>query len=418
MIYVAGALAVALAALVLAHFVLAGKVVWMLWRWRRTLLSDAECPKAVAVLCLRGPDPFLEQTMEGILHQDYPPYDIHIVVDHPDDPSREVVEAVVRRQGAQNVVIEPLTDRRDTCSLKCSSVVQAVSKLKDTHDIVAFFDADTIPHREWLRELATAVSDKGVGAVTGNRWFMPAKADWGALVRYLWNAPAMAQTVFYRLAWGGAMAIRTSVFRETNLLEKWSKAFCEDTMLYQHMKENGLEFRPAPAVLMPNRETTTMEGFYHFARRQLLCVRLYHPIFWMVVVHCLCVTLLPFATLIALVVSLILGDVVAATACAGGLAFYLLSLTMLLGWLEVAARRIVHARGQPTGWWTITVLTRLLPAFIIAHYWNAAAMVSALTSRTVQWRKVTYEINAPWDIRMLDYQPFQIGQAAETHGSL
>ena len=74
--------------------------------------------------------------------------------------------------------------------------------------MVALLDADTIPHRTWLRELVAPLADPRVGAATGNRWYMPAEAGWAGLVRYLWNAAAVVQMYCYGIAWGGTLALK------------------------------------------------------------------------------------------------------------------------------------------------------------------------------------------------------------------
>ena len=98
--------------------------------------------------------------------------------------------------------------------------------------------ADTIPHRTWLRELAAALADEQVGAATGNRWYMPQQPTWGSLVRLFWNAAAIVQMWFYGIAWGGTLAVKTKVFRESDLLERWGNAFCEDTMTFAALKRS------------------------------------------------------------------------------------------------------------------------------------------------------------------------------------
>jgi cellulose synthase/poly-beta-1,6-N-acetylglucosamine synthase-like glycosyltransferase len=62
--------------------------------------------------------------------------------------------------------------------------------------VLAVIDADAVPHRWWLRDLVAPLSDPRVGVATGNRWYMPEHANWGSLVRYLWNVGAVVQVWF------------------------------------------------------------------------------------------------------------------------------------------------------------------------------------------------------------------------------
>ena len=58
------------------------------WSFVRTLrnfavplISDEKAPRAVVMLCLRGTDPFLRKCLFGLLNQDYPAYQVRIVID-------------------------------------------------------------------------------------------------------------------------------------------------------------------------------------------------------------------------------------------------------------------------------------------------------------------------------------------------
>ena len=73
-----------------------------------------------------------------------------------------------------------LRERRETCSLKCSSIVQAVSELDNSYRVVAFVDADAVVHPDWLRQLVSPLSAPRVGATTGNRWYLPNGNHWGS----------------------------------------------------------------------------------------------------------------------------------------------------------------------------------------------------------------------------------------------
>ena len=82
-----------------------------LWRYRRSLPADGDCPRAAVVLCLRGRDPSLEKCLESVLKQDYPDYRLHIVVDNRQDPAWQVAESLAKGYGAERVHIETLEER-------------------------------------------------------------------------------------------------------------------------------------------------------------------------------------------------------------------------------------------------------------------------------------------------------------------
>lgn len=376
-------------------------------RRRHPRPANAACPKTAVVLCLRGSDPFLPACIEAALQQDYPAYDLRVVVDSRSDPAWQVVQETTARCGQRHVRIDTLEQRRDDCSLKCSSLVQVISELDDSYEVVALLDADTVPHPTWLRELVGGLSDPRVGAATGNRWYMPAKPTWAGLVRYLWNAAAIVQMGCYGIPWGGTLALRMSALRQSGLLERWGKAFCEDTMVYRALRQQGLRVAFVPSLMMINRETCDLPGFFAWVRRQLLAARLYHPGWPAVAFHGLAtplLLLLAFGTLIAASVA---GNPPALAWTAAALGGYLGLLPLLLGLLERSVRRIARERGDSTAWLSLGAAARMLPAILLTQVVYAAAMLSMLGLRSVDWRGVRYRVRGPWHIQLVEYRPYQ-----------
>ena len=401
------ALFATLLALIVSQGVLVVGFVMTLWRWRRTLVDDEAAPKAAILLALRGGDPFLQDCLDGLARQDYPHYDVFVVIDHPLDPAHEIVRDWCAAHPGNTVQIQFLVEPRSTCSLKCSSIVQLVKSLDESYAFVAQTDADTIPHPTWLRELATALTDERVGAATGNRWYMPQHPSWGAMVRYIWNAAAVVQMYWYRIPWGGTLAVKTQVFRDTDLLDRWGRAFCEDTMLFDVLKTAKLQVAFVPSLMMINREDCGLGGFYRWVRRQLLTARLYHPAWLAVVGHGVVTSIMPLVVVGLLIATAVTGDWPVFWRCALGMAIYQVAVTAMLPPMEWAVRRIATARGEPTHWLRLTTIPKYLLSIALTQAIYFVALLSACTIRSVDWRGVTYRIGGPWDIQLLQYRPFE-----------
>lgn len=399
------------------------KFIRTLRRARHASTPAGPCPKTAVILCLRGSDPFLTACLEAILHQDYPCYDLRIVIDSPEDPAWKIAEQVATRCGAANVQIRALTSRRPTCSLKCSSLVQAVSELDASYEVIALLDADTVPHRTWLRELVAPLADERVAAATGNRWYMPESASWGSLVRRLWNAAAVVQMYAYRIPWGGTLALKASVLRGSDLLDRWAHAFCEDTMLYSVLRRSGHRVAFVPSLMMVNREDCSVGSFYRWVRRQLLTARLYHPAWAMVVGHGLLVSLAQWIGVVSLIVALAAGYGLAAAWLLAGMGLYWGTMAGLLAAMEAGIRRMLAARGELYGRVSnplqVSSLLRVGAAMLLTQAVYPAALLSALFLRTVEWRGVRYRIQGPRGIRMVEYERHAAGgEVKQTFQSL
>jgi cellulose synthase/poly-beta-1,6-N-acetylglucosamine synthase-like glycosyltransferase len=388
-----------------------------IWRFRRGLPRHPVSPRTAVVLCLRGRDPFLENCLESILRQDHPDYQLRVVVDNRQDPAWEVAQSALDRYGAERVSIETLEDRRATCSLKCSAVVQAIGRLDDSFQAAAQLDADVVPHPSWLSELTAPLAEERFGAATGNRWYMPETGSWGALVRYLWNAAAIVQMYWYEVPWGGTLAVKRKAIDDAGLLDRWSHAFCEDTMLRRQLGKHGLRVKFVPSLMMVNREDCALGSCLSWIRRQLLTARLYHPLWPLVLLHGLSTTLILAVAVAILAIAAIRGDWPTFLWSGAGLLVYETIMFSLLVPMEIAVRRIVRSRGGTTKWLSAKILLRLIPAIVLTQFVYTLALLGAQFARKVNWRGVHYRIGGPWDIRRMDDSPYEsdLPQAAEGH---
>ncbi len=377
------------------------------WRYRVPLIEDNVCPSVAIVLCLRGSDPFLQRTVEGLLHQDYPNYRALVVVDHSKDPANAILTQALKTPHAcrvDTIILDPTNDR---CSLKCASLVQAVRFLKDEVKVMALLDADTIPHPTWLRELVTALAPNDVGAATGNRWYMPKDLSLASMVRYLWNAAAIVQMYWYNIAWGGTLAFKLEAVHRAGLIERWSAAFCEDTMSFSELRKAGYRVAFVPGLMMVNRENCTLLGYYSWVKRQLLAARLYHPSWFAVVGHGVSSAVVLTIGCVWCLYSTAVGSWDQAMILLFAMVFFQVGLSLLIVPMELAIRRAVRGRGESAQWVTLDAALSGAIAVFATQVVYTSALFGCLLMRRVKWRGVQYEIRGPWNIVRSSYEPYQ-----------
>jgi cellulose synthase/poly-beta-1,6-N-acetylglucosamine synthase-like glycosyltransferase len=381
---------------------------WVLRSHRKNSLPDEELPKTAVILCLRGGDPFLPNCLRSLLQQNYPQYDLKLIVDNREDPAWQIATETIASIGATNVQISPLTIRRYNCSLKCSSIVQAVSELDDSYKAVALVDADAVVHPNWLRELVSPLADAKVGATTGNRWYLPTGRYWGSLVRYFWNASAVVQMYLYRIPWGGTLALKTEVIRQTGLLDRWARAYCEDTMIRNVLAQHGLQVKFVPSLLILNREECDLPRLIGWTKRQLLASRLYHPQWWAVIADALQTVLLPNLLLILCLAALFQQKWDAATVAFAGFGGYIVALLLMAIALEKGVQPIIRNNTGTITRLSITTVVKMLLGIPLTHWVYAFVMVSSAWMPKINWRGITYQIKGPWNIRLVEYRPYQM----------
>lgn len=374
-------------------------------RSRRQPKSVSSLPRAAVVLSVRGPDPCLEANMAALLDQDYPDFRLFVVVDSDEDaawPYVKRVQALAPDRVETRVLQNPLP----TCSLKCSSLAEAVERLDQSYEVVAFLDGDAPPHPTWLQELIEPLSDRAVGVTTGNRWYLPEQGNWGSLVRYFWNAGAVVQVWMHGITWAGSMAMRRDVIREIGLVKAWRRALSVDATVVRQIREHGYRTEFVPSVIMANREAISLTKFIPWAERQMIAAKSSGSGWALMAIHVLSIAgcmFAPFAWLLAGIASgnaHHIGVAVAAIATYwGGIGVSTLA-------IERAMRQVLRCNGVDPSWVTRRTGVRLAPAFLLSHLVCLQMLIGVCWRNRVSWRGVEYEIHGTNEIRLLAYRPY------------
>ena len=366
-------------------------------------VPDEQLPKLALVMPLRGADPFLDRTLEALSQLDYPDYAIRIIIDNRADPAWELVQQIIAKRGGDRIQVEELCDRRTTCSLKMSALIQAVSSLDASYDVVAIIDADAVPYPGWLRDMVRPFADPQVGATSGVRWFMPEETNTGSLVRYIWNAAAAAQMHAFGIAWGGSMAVRTSLLRDAGILEKWSRIMFEDTSTVNEVYRLGKKLEYVPAATLLNRESIDVAGCTRFISRQVVNARFYDRSWPAIAAYAWLSVLSLNGALVIGAAALLMRDAVAASAIGVALAVYAVGMSILLVAEEVVVRRVAQRRGEP-----IRPLSwKLIGAGLLTHYVYLTSVAMALRVTEIEWRGIKYSVGGPRTVNLQHYTPYR-----------
>ena len=354
-------------------------------------------PSAAILLSLRGADEELPISLHRFMSQDYPNYELHIVVDSESDPAWKVVQEATAAHPSARVIVSTLAERPTKCSPHCASLSQAAESAQAC-EVVALADGDVVAHPAWLRTLVTALDDERVGMSHGNRWYLPEDAGWGSLVRYLWNTAAVVGMYFFHIPWGGSCAMRTKDVREAGIIEAWRTTLNQDNPAKICLERIKKQVRFVPLLMMPNRDTISLSVCREFLARQLTWTRIYNPRFvWtLLVLHGWGTAAVQFLLLPAGVVAALRGDFAVARFAAATFGGYMLFCVVITIALEHASRRVMRLQGAATSWVTPKALWRFPAAIFLTQWTYCAALFSASFRRQITWRNVTYEIDGPW----------------------
>jgi Glycosyltransferase like family 2 len=389
------AVVAALALLLVLQLMLKVRAIRHLRRPLPPLIEGADCPPALVILCLRGGDPFLHRSLGLLIDQDYPRYRIRVVVDSPGDEAHQYLRDVFGGSPPAHVEVLTLTERHPTCTYKMSGILFGTQEIPEGTACVALMDGDTVPHRSWLRELATPIVRDGAGVSTGNRWYAPQQLSLGSLCRVWWGASALSLMTLFRIPWGGTMAVRSDLLQDEELRTRLRHAYSEDTTIGQFAVDRGERIEFPPTLVIVNREVIGLRSLFQFDVRQLFAVRLTH--------HCW-----PWMALHGLVSSLVLSYPLWRQCCQSvsweadvAFAVYIGAWGLSEVLQMVSIRRVLATRGERmAGWsepkrWGYAIL-----ALLVLPCLHFIAVLHAATLRRVYWRGVWYRIGGQPPLRV------------------
>jgi len=207
--------------------------------------------------------PGLADALRSLAAQDHPDFELIVVVRDADSAPGSSLPSVVKVALAG-----------DGLSLRQAGVRSA----RRRSEVLAFADASGTVSPYWLRALVAPLSEPGVGASTGFRWYVPDPPSFWSLMQSVWNGliagrlgPGPAD-----FAWAGAMAITRTVFTESCVNESWGGVDPEDLALTSAVQESGkrIAYAPGAMVACPAGE------FFRNARREMAQARRYLPRLW------------------------------------------------------------------------------------------------------------------------------------------
>jgi len=235
-------------------------------------------PPATIIVPVKGPEEGLAEHLGALAAQDYPDYELIITAWKSSDIPPGVVppDARVVEASAARLPVLPGTGE------KVMNLMAAVKAARASSQVLVFADSDGEATKEWLRALISALHQEGAGAATGFRVYIPSRPGLWSLLRSLWDAVILSNFApsGYRLAWGGATAIRREDFDLWRVLDYWNGTVSDDYRLAAALRKNSRRIVFAPRALVRNPSSTGCGEFLAWIRRQAVITRVYNPGLW------------------------------------------------------------------------------------------------------------------------------------------
>ena len=360
-------------------------------------------PFTTVIAPCKGLDEGLQENLLALLELDYPGYEVIFVVDDKNDPAVSVVSKLKQVEDKQDGIdpsqkyplypvhpVKMIVAAKSTdSSQKVENIREAVNHADRRSEAFVFVDSDARPQKEWLRNLAAPLEDDYVGAATGYRWFVSKTPTLAGELRSAWNASiasALGPNLKSNFCWGGSMAIRREVWERLDLSERLKGTLSDDFTVTRAMKDANLDIVFVPQALTPSIENCSFRDLFEFTTRQMKITRVYATPLWML-------SFLGSALFCGVMLS----------AC---LIVVLSRSNTSLVWAAMATLAIVSALSIGKAWLRLKAVTLVIPTasrqtlsqltlWLLAPPVFLINCISALFSRTIDWRGIRYRLISP-----------------------
>jgi ceramide glucosyltransferase len=359
-------------------------------------------PPAAVIIPVTGADAESETNIAAFMAQDYPRYQLVLVVRDETDPAYPVLDSQVKEAGARRaghrcsaslVVAGPSRAQGQ----KVHNLLRGLDEVGSGTEVLVFADADARPGLTWLRSLVAPLSGCNVTLSTGFRWYLPGRGFVSQL-RAAWDTSIATFMGEHDCAfpWGGSMAIRAEDFRRLQVRERyWASTVSDDYGLGRAVHDSAGRIRFEPRCLVASHEDSSFSGFVRWANRQIIITRVYAPRLWRMGLAAHGLYSLAFICGLAVILNPAVGwerfAVVAALAAVLGMGMAKGNIRAVIAREIFPEERELLAKYGKRYW----QLTPLVPWVMLFNF------VVAGFVRTIEWSSIRYRLRSNHDVEIV-----------------
>jgi hypothetical protein len=219
--------------------------------------------------------------LESLLAQAYPNYETVLVTRDLEDLATPLVRSLLARHPhSRHLVSGPAAG----CSQKNHNILAGVGALDDAVDILVFCDSTHRARPNFLRELIHPLVTGAAVLTSGFHRIIPGDAGVATLGRLqtVLTLHLLHGFAAIALPWGGATAMRRSVFHDYGIAGVLGSNVLDDFPLGQRLLRFGIRTLPvATAILDTHVVGQTLSGWGTWLTRQLLYLKYCLPGVWL-----------------------------------------------------------------------------------------------------------------------------------------
>ncbi len=350
------------------------------------------------ILPCKGIDPGFRDNLQGFFDQDYPFLELVFSVATADDPACAEIDALIEENAGRVKACRIVAGIENVRAQKITNLLRAVEFVGTSADMLVFADSDLRPDAGFVRRLVAPLILPQVGATTGYRWYAPQNTGLGSILRSTWNAgalPFMSDSK-RNFCFGGAMAIRKSVYDTAGMTQAWDRTLSDDLMLTVKVRGLGLETQFVPSCVAVSHEGSTLGQTIEFTNRQSLISKVYfQPLWWGAAIgHSLGCLFVVFG--LASLFSWLIGGGTSALIGSACLAMVPLQWVNAL-WLLGSVREMLPQMSDSLA----KLKWHYMFAASLAPFLSLINTINSLFTNKITWRGIRYEMRSPWETVIL-----------------
>lgn len=336
-----------------------------------------EWPSCALIVPVAGANPVMEAALRSLAEQNYPDYNMYLVLAGQDDAAAPLVARLAREYSR---IVPVMAGMSQNCGQKNCNQLAGVAAAGDKAEVYAFCDSTHLAQPDFLRCLVAPIAAKQAAFTTGYHEVEPrdqgivslAYALCVMFMRFMQALPKLAQP------WGGAMAMSRRAYETAEVGKLWQTNVVDDCSLAAMLQKDGISVKLCPGALLRTWAINHPFAIWRaWLERQILFLKFCIPGQWLMLgLVCVLMALPPLWAIWACVRG-ILG-------IGGGSApFLALCWFCILGWMLTGWRRFLPE---------IPPISRWLVAFFGAVFMFALVYLGTLGSHTLLWHNIIYRV--------------------------
>ena len=240
--------------------------------------SGSATPPISIVVCTRNEEENLKELLPLLFNQDYPEFEINVVLDRCFDKSLDLLKSLEpEHEHLKTLIVDYLPDHFHP---KKFGITLAVKGAK--HEWILLTDADCRPQSpRWLASMATAMTDE-TDAVIGYSPYYPGKGFLNAFIQYetfltAWHYLSSALLGFSYMGVGRNLAYRKSLFIKSKGFNEFQgiTGGDDDLFLQHQVDRKRTKVAMGKESMVWSRPKTSWGAYFKQKKRHLSVGRFY-----------------------------------------------------------------------------------------------------------------------------------------------